>query len=109
MSCTTSASCERASRSRSLVRAPERDLASASKAPSLATTRIQGDGVAVDLPALRRLVHRHLVADELQEDLVLLQGAQEALGAPAGAVGSSLGIGHDQIVLHGSWGPADAD
>ncbi len=48
------------------------------------------DDRAVHLPGLGRLGHGQLLADELQEDLVLLRGAQAALGAPSRSVGSSV-------------------
>src|SRR5512144_2255451 len=46
----------------------------------------------------RGLGDRHLLADQLQPDLVLLRRGQEPLRAPAGTVGPTVGFGHDRIL-----------
>jgi len=53
------------------------------------------------------LGHRHLLTDQLEPDLLLLQRRQEPLRATPGTVGIAVGFGHDQILLDGSRIPPD--
>src|SRR5512144_895665 len=53
----------------------------------------------------RGLGDRHLLADQLQPDLVLLRRGQEPLRAPAGTVGPTVGFGHDRILQQMSENP----
>jgi hypothetical protein len=77
--------------------------------PSLATTQMRATVARSTAQRSAASADRHLLALQLQPDLVLLQRGEEAPGAPAGAIGPSLGgIGHDQIVLHRSRRPVDA-
>jgi len=65
------------------------------------------DRRSVDVLGGRRLGDRHLLADQLQPDLVLLRRRQQPLVAPADMVGSAMLFGHDQILRDHSENPSD--
>jgi hypothetical protein len=62
-------------------------LANASNTPSLATVRIRVIVERSNLPVVGGLCQVHLLAEQLQEDLALLQRRQKALGASNRTVG----------------------
>ena len=66
------------------------------------------DDASIPRPLLGGLDHRHLLAHQLEEDLVLLQRRQEPLRASPGTIGPAGLFGHHPMVLHLSWRPADA-